>query len=260
MALNEIHLFLQLWVLHIQIQTSKTHWRHPAQVKTLAPIIFYVQTHLAAARFTWLPAFIVALYATVLFRARLAKFCLHYHHWREKQIGNRIPSWHTLTQMIWYVLGFRVLLRIKRLETSLWNKGVFPSVSGCALVCLIIMHCEHKTTQGTHSDRFRTNDLFWNKAKQPTCENTFKIQQRQLFPKIHDVLSYCLWFHKGADEAALHDRPVRADAEDFQRVCPAPGLPRWVPVHEGPVAAQHRSVFRNLRCWITTHYPTWSQF
>lgn len=46
---------------------------------------------------------------------------------------------------------------------------------------------------------------------------------------------------QGADEAALHDGPVRADAEDLQRVRPPAGLPRRVPVHEGPPAAQHRS-------------------
>lgn len=46
---------------------------------------------------------------------------------------------------------------------------------------------------------------------------------------------------QGADEAAVHDGPVRADAEDLQRVRPPAGLPRRVPVHEGPPAAQHRS-------------------
>ncbi|KAF3838196.1 hypothetical protein F7725_009964 [Dissostichus mawsoni] len=52
----------------------------------------------------------------------------------------------------------------------------------------------------------------------------------------------------GPDEAALHGRPVRADAEDLQRVRPAAGFPRRVFVHEVPKdGLKSQAVFDDIR-------------
>lgn len=46
--------------------------------------------------------------------------------------------------------------------------------------------------------------------------------------------------HQRSHAAALHDRPVRADAENLQGVCQTAGFLRRVPVHEGPPTAEYR--------------------
>lgn len=81
----------------------------------------------------------------------------------------------------------------------------------------------------------------WQEAASSLCSPV-----NQLWCFGEPVISFStglVWFHQGSDETALHGRPVRADAEDFQRVCSAAGFPRRVFVHESPAAAQHRSDF-----------------
>lgn len=120
MALNKIHLFLELWILRMDFQNTLV----PSSVgQNACPYYFLCanslsgsQRHLAALwpqfcfKHVW-PSFVYITITTM--RNRL-----------ETEFQDDTP-WCTSYDMFWALGCFY----IKQLETSFWNKGAFPPVA-----------------------------------------------------------------------------------------------------------------------------------